>query len=219
MEEELVRDPIRSLIGALTSNDQEEIERALLTASLLLERGYLQQCVRLALDDEGTRDSLPSDYAARRSAEIEADFREYEAMGLLPGQFTALVPSDGEMELVCRALLKLLDGSPMVVGSAASALAYCARLSVVPKLAHAVRRFVAEGPPAATVAEHAIGTLGRVLITSLSGSAPTKEQAEILTYGLDALSFAAHAPAASPGTRDAGARELTQVEAQLGRSA
>jgi hypothetical protein len=175
----MVRDQIQDLISQLEAGfqspagvDAVSLETAFTTASVLLERAYLE--------------SLPASHPPGPgwTSDLDARFR-----GLLPNHNQGIVLTTPERERLIGLLLRLLEGAPEVAARAASSFIRTDAREAVPLLTTLIRDISASQP---LLAERAIVAVESILGRTVDIKTPRSSESQaLLTDASAALRYAA----------------------------
>ncbi len=130
---------ISSLIDDLTSANKETLERAAIDAQILL------QVANLSPDDSSSSVNSLRD--------------------ILSPEYSTIVLSESDMDVIAGRLIKLLDGPPEIVGLSAAGLRYSGRPYSIPKLSETLIKYMLLDNLIAQQLIYALDELVLVLVT------------------------------------------------------
>ena len=177
-----ISEPVRQLLTGLSSARDEILAEALTNAGLLLEQHGRYLACQERTGDQG-RAGIRSSEAHDRTPQIR---QEYQELGL-PEHLLGLVLTDREIDALVDALFGLLERGPPTVAGAAGALSRAGRLTAVPHVSEAVRRYAASD----WIAVPLIYALSQLLISADPGRPLTPAEETILRDSCAALRWAA----------------------------
>lgn len=188
------RQVIRDLVLDLSDDNVGTVKQSIGDARYLL-----QQSARYRLLDSAAIGSNALTITAQQRKKLQAEYRE-----LLPTRYVGLTLTEEEIDAVVDAIVRLIDGSPGLAGSAAWALSDSGRLSVLPRLAELLRRSATED---AWITKQAAFALSHVLMAA--GTPTHSVQRRIMDEAIAVLRYAASVGVAQ-GAWDG--REAAQAE-------
>ena len=181
-----MRDTIEALVDGLASGDERRLSEAVILARELITKTMVPW-----------RDP-------RRGLEFYAQE--------LGEEYEGIVLTLEELELVCDALIRLVDGPLPIASAAASALHNSGRLDAIPTLADALQRWL---PVDRVAVRQVIYAIPDIVGTNRPARGFRPDQERLIERGRAALRLAARAPEDKLSTAETAREALKSVARHL----